>query len=62
MHFIAELLFKHEVDALYFLFFPKLLTVAGEHFAPRRAVLSRRIRSAFLDRARRFVTTVAFQK
>src|SRR5688572_20761929 len=47
---IAELLFEDKVNPFYLLFFPELLTVAGEHFSPRRAVLTRRVSTAFFDR------------
>jgi hypothetical protein len=59
---IPELLFKHKINTFYFLLLAQLLAVACQHFAARRSMLSRRIRSSFFDRARRFETTVALQK
>lgn len=60
---IAELFLQYEVNALDLLFFPKLKTVTGQRLASAiGTMLTGRVRSAFLDRAGRFKTPVAFQK
>jgi hypothetical protein len=62
LEIISKLLFKHEVDPLYLLLFPKLLTVTGKHFSAGSTVLSRRIGTALFDRARGFKAAISLQK
>jgi hypothetical protein len=61
---VAELTFEDKVDALNLLFFAQLLTVAHERLAPAHgvAVLSRRLRAALFNRARRLVATITLEK
>jgi hypothetical protein len=61
---VAKLPFQNEVDTFDLLLLAQLLAVANERFAAAHGVtvLSGRLRTAFLNRASGFVTTIALQK
>src|SRR6476620_10337298 len=60
LEIIAELFLQDEVDTLNLLLLAQLLTVALDHLATSRAVLSRRIGAALFDSTGRLVAAVTF--
>src|ERR1043165_1999895 len=61
---VAKLPFQNEVNTFDLLLLAQLLAIANERFAAAHGVtvLSGRLRTAFLNRASGFVTTIALQK